>query len=151
MPKATNKTMKKEAKTLENVTVTQLMRGRVVSAKTPMTAVVLIEGTKTHAMYKKTFVSSRRFLVHDEMGVREGDIVEIVKVRPMSRRKHWKIVKVVGRDLEAIINEELKEEAAEAIAEVMPVEEESAEVVAEETQPADDKKAEAKPKRGGKK
>ncbi len=109
--------------------VTNIIRGRVVSAKTPKTVVVLVVGTKTHPMYKKTFVSSNRFLVHDELGTREGDLVEMTKVRPISRHKHWQITKVVGRDLEAIVTEELKEHAAEAIAEVMPEEVETVEAV----------------------
>lgn len=114
--------------------VTNIIRGRVVSAKTLKSAVVLVVGTKTHPMYNKTFVSSHRFLVHDEIGTREGDLVEMVKVRPISRHKHWQITKVVGRDIEAIVTEELKEDAAEAIAEVMPEKEEEVEetVVSEE-------------------
>lgn len=100
----------------------QVMRGRVVSAKNSMTATVLIESTKVHPLYKKSYRSSKRYLVHDEMKVSEGDLVEIVKIRPVSSHKHFKIVKVVGRDIEAIVTEQLKEGAAEAIAEVMPEE-----------------------------
>ncbi len=117
--------MKKEVKTTEaktNETPVQVKNGRVVSVKLAKTATVLIESRKTHRLYNKSFKRSKRYLVHDELGVKEGDLVEIVKIRPMSKLKHWQIIKVVGRDLEAIVNEELKSGVAEAIAEVMPEE-----------------------------
>jgi ribosomal protein S17 len=87
----------------------------------PKTVTVLSEYQERHPLYQKAFLRSKKYLVHDEIGLQEGDMVEIVKVRPISKNKHWQAVKVVGRDIEAIVTEELKEEAAEAIAEVMPV------------------------------
>jgi hypothetical protein len=51
-----------------------------------------------------------------------GDIVEIIKTRPISKRKHWKVTKVLGKDVVALGTQALKEEAAEAIAEVLPEE-----------------------------
>lgn len=98
----------------------QVMRGRVVSAKMPKTVTVLIERTRMHPLYKKSFKRSKKYLVHTEIQTVEGDLVEIVKIRPMSKNKHWQVAKVVGKDIEAIVVEQLKEEAAEAIAEVMP-------------------------------
>lgn len=96
------------------------MIGRVVSVKNTNTATVLVTGSKTHPLYKKTFVSSKKFLVDDSLGVTLGQIVEIVPTKPISKRKFWKITKVVGRDIEAIVAKELKEQAAEIIEEVMP-------------------------------
>lgn len=102
----------------------QIIKGRVVS-KTPKTVVVLVEREKIHPLYKKTFRRSKRYLVHDELGANLGDLVEIVKVRPVSRNKHFHVQKIIGKNIEAIIVEELKEKAAEAIAQVMPEEKES--------------------------
>lgn len=96
------------------------MIGRVVSIKMEKTAVVLVESPKTHPVYKKAFVRTKKYLAHDELGVKDGDIVDIIKCKPVSKRKHWMVVKVVGRDIVAIVEEELKEEAKEAIAEVLP-------------------------------
>jgi small subunit ribosomal protein S17 len=96
------------------------MIGRVVSVKMQNTAVVLVESTKTHPLYKKSYKRSKKFLVEDLIGVKPGDIVDIIKVRPISKLKHWKIEKVVGRNIEAIVAEELKEKAAAAIEEGMP-------------------------------
>lgn len=102
----------------------QKMVGRVVSAKTTKTAVVLVERTKIHPLYGKAFKRSKKYLVHDEKGVSEGDVVEIMQTKPISKNKHFIINKVVGKDIEAIVAEQLKEEAAEEIAEVMPEEKE---------------------------
>ncbi|MDO8570076.1 MAG: 30S ribosomal protein S17 [Candidatus Daviesbacteria bacterium] len=103
-----------------NKIIKQILTGRVVSAKTPQTVVVLIEREKIHPLYKKAFKRSKRFLVHDEIGASLGDLVDIVQVKPMSRNKHFQVQKIVGKNMEAVIIEELKEKAAEAIAEVMP-------------------------------
>src|SRR5689334_3337227 len=100
------------------------MIGRVVSVKNKNTATVLVTGTKTHPLYKKTFVFSKKFLADDKIGVQLGQIVEIVPIKPISKRKNFGITKVVGRDIEAIVGEQLKEQAAEVVAEVMPAESE---------------------------
>ena len=104
------------------------MIGRVVSVKMQKTAVVLIERRKTHPLYKKSYLRSKKYLVDDEIGVKLGDVVEIEKIRPISKRKHWKIVKVLGTDIVSLGKEALKEGASEAIAEVLPEEVESSDV-----------------------
>ena len=37
-----------------------------------------------------------------------GDIVDIIKCRPISKNKHWKITKVLGRNFAEIAEEKLK-------------------------------------------
>ena len=98
------------------------MIGRVVSTKLKNTATVLVERQATHPLYKKTFVRSKKYLVDDQIGVKDGDIVQIEKCKPISKRKHFKIVKVIGRNLAEIAEAHLKEKAEQAIAEVMPEE-----------------------------
>lgn len=98
------------------------MIGRVVSTKMEKTATVLVERVAKHPLYKKTFIRTKKYLVDTQILVKEGDMVEIVKVRPISRNKHWRVLKVVGKNLEAITEEKLKIEAEKAIAEVMPEE-----------------------------
>lgn len=98
------------------------MIGRVVSAKMQKTAVVLIEGKKTHPLYKKTYVWSKKYLAHDEMGAKLGDVVNIAPTRPISKRKHFKIIKILGKDEVALGEAAMKKVEEEAIAEVMPVE-----------------------------
>ena len=96
------------------------MIGRVTSNKQQKTATVLIGSTKTDRLYHKSYKRSKKYSVDDQLGVKVGDLVEIVKIRPVSKNKHWRIVKVVGRDIEEVVGEQLKEAAAETIEEVMP-------------------------------
>ncbi|MDP3758629.1 MAG: 30S ribosomal protein S17 [Candidatus Daviesbacteria bacterium] len=96
------------------------MIGRVVSTKMNSTVTVLVERVAKHPLYKKTYIQTKKYLVDTAVLVKDGDIVEIVKIRPVSKNKHWKVVKVIGKDLEAITEKKLKAAAEQAIAEVMP-------------------------------
>ena len=68
------------------------LTGIVVSTKMKNLAVVRVDRRQRHPFYQKTVKRSQRYLVHDEAGVKEGDVVTIVECRPLSRRKRWKIV-----------------------------------------------------------
>lgn len=100
------------------------MKGRVISAKLTKTVTVLVERIAKHSLYKKTFIRSRKYLVDDAIGVKEGDIVEIINCKPVSQNKHWRVVEIVGKSFTEINEEKLKEEAEKTIAEVMPEEKE---------------------------
>ncbi len=102
------------------------MIGRVVSVKMQKTAVVRVESRKTHPLYKKSYVWSKKYLADDPIGVVLGDVVEIVKVAPISKRKHFRITKVTGKDFVALGEEHLQKKVEEAIAEVLPEEPEEA-------------------------
>ncbi len=109
------------------------MIGRIVSNKSLKTATVLVESTKTHPLYKKRSKSSKKYLVDDPFAVKLGDIVEFIKVAPISKRKHWRITKIVGQDMVALAEQHLKNKAQEAIAEVLPEEKKEVAVPAEKT------------------
>lgn len=96
------------------------MIGRVISTKLAHTATVLVERVTRHPLYKKTFRRSKKYLVDDWLEVKDGDIVEIVKCKPVSQNKHFKITKVLGRNFAEIAESQLKKAAAAVIAEVMP-------------------------------
>lgn len=96
------------------------MVGRVVSVKMEKTAVVLIERKKKHPLYGKTYSQSKKYLADDPFGVKDGDIVILHKIAPISKRKHWRITKVLGQDYVSLQQAELQEAAEEAISEVMP-------------------------------
>lgn len=98
------------------------MKGRVVSIKSNKTATVLVERIARHPLYKKTFIRSKKYLVDDEIGVKLGDIVDILNCKPVSKNKSWKITKVLDKSLAEIAEEALKKGAEEVIAEVMPEE-----------------------------
>jgi small subunit ribosomal protein S17 len=69
-------------------------KGIVVSTKTAKTATVEVESWHVHPIYKKRIKRKKRYHVHDEFGVQEGQVVEFVETRPISKTKKWKIVKV---------------------------------------------------------
>ena len=100
------------------------MIGRVVSVKNKNTATVLVERVATNLLYKKTFVRTKKYLAEDTSSVKEGDLVEIINCRPVSKNKSWKIVKILGKNLAEITEEKLKAVAEKAISEVMPEKEE---------------------------
>jgi small subunit ribosomal protein S17 len=119
------------------------MKGRVVSNKMKNTVTVLIDSTKKHPLYKKSFAWSKKYLVDDPIGASLGDIVEIVKVRPVSKNKHFRVIKIVGRDEVALGEEHMQTVVEQAIAEVIP---EEVEEVAAEVEVADEGVKEEKPK-----
>lgn len=98
------------------------MIGRVVSIKLKNTVTVLVERTAMHPLYKKTFVRSKKYLVGTTLDIKEGDVVDFINCKPISKNKHWRITKVLGRSLAEIAEEKLKKQAEEAISEVMPEE-----------------------------
>lgn len=108
------------------------MIGRVVSAKMQKTIAVLVEGKKTHPLYGKSFVWSKKYLVHDEIGAKLGDVVSITGTKPISKRKHFIVTKILGKDVVALGEAAMKQEAEEAIAEVMPEEKEEKKEVVQE-------------------
>jgi small subunit ribosomal protein S17 len=78
--------------------VQRTVQGKVVSAKTAKTIAVEIERVLKHPRYGKYIRRTTRLLAHDEAGeAREGDTVTISPCAPVSRRKAWRLVTVIGR------------------------------------------------------
>lgn len=76
----------------------KLIAGKVVSDKMDKTIVVAIENRRSHPKYKKAIVKTRRFKAHDEKNeAKEGDIVEIIEHRPISKTKMWMLKRIVQR------------------------------------------------------
>jgi small subunit ribosomal protein S17 len=74
------------------------LTGRVTSNKMKKTIAVEIERLVKHAKYGKYIRRTTRLLAHDENNEsREGDLVAITQCRPLSRRKSWRLVRVVTR------------------------------------------------------
>jgi len=77
---------------------TRTLTGRVVSTKMQKTIAVEIERLIRHEQYGKFIRRTTKLLAHDENAEsKEGDTVEIVPCRPLSRRKSWKLSRVVTR------------------------------------------------------
>ena len=76
----------------------QVKVGRVVSDKMDKTVVVAVENTVTHRLYHRYLKRTSKFHAHDETNqVKEGDVVEIVSSRPLSKTKRWRVRRVVKR------------------------------------------------------
>jgi small subunit ribosomal protein S17 len=74
------------------------LTGHVVSNKMDKTIAVSIERVVRHPTYGKFVRRTTKLLAHDENNeAREGDTVSITPCRPLSRRKSWRLLKVVER------------------------------------------------------
>lgn len=72
-------------------------KGVVVSKKMEKTAKVKVERMGMHPLYKKRIKKSKKYLCHDEIGVKPDDRVIIQECRPMSKRKKFRIIKVESK------------------------------------------------------
>ena len=76
----------------------RLLTGKVVSNKMQKTITVSVERLVKHPQYGKYVRRTTKLMAHDEAGEsREGDVVEIVECRPLSRHKAWRLARVVTR------------------------------------------------------
>ena len=76
----------------------QELIGKVVSAKNDKTITVLVETHKMDKKYGKRAKYSKKFAAHDENNEAGlGDIVRIAETRPISKTKHYRLVKVVEK------------------------------------------------------
>src|SRR5438874_10481658 len=72
--------------------------GVVTSDKMQKTRRVEIPRLVKHARYGKYIRRRTICHVHDEQNQsREGDTVEIMETRPMSKTKHWRLLRVVAK------------------------------------------------------
>ena len=76
----------------------RVLTGRVKSDKMSKTRVVEIARVVRHPKYHKFFRDRTTCYVHDEANESgEGDVVQIIESRPMSKTKRWTLVKVVEK------------------------------------------------------
>lgn len=76
----------------------KLRIGRVISNKMQKTIVVAVESRKRHPLYGKFMRHTTKFKAHDEENTcGEGDTVEIMETRPLSKEKRWRVVRIVER------------------------------------------------------
>lgn len=68
-------------------------QGKVIATKMAKTVVVEVERYQVHPIYKKRMKVKKKYHVHDELGVKEGDKVIFGETRPLSKTKKWRIIK----------------------------------------------------------
>ncbi len=82
-----------EKKSNEGLTLT----GQVVSTRADKTIAVSVERVFGHPVYKKIVRKKKKYLAHDELNkYKEGDIVKIRLVRPLSKQKRWLAVELIA-------------------------------------------------------
>lgn len=76
----------------------KVRQGRVVSDAMDKTVVVSVERQFAHPLYGKRVTRRKKYHAHDERNeFRSGDLVVIEESRPLSKRKRWRVVKLVER------------------------------------------------------
>ncbi len=67
---------------------------KVISCKSLQTATVEFVHVFSHPIYKKYVKKSKHIACHVEgLKIKEGDLVEIAEIKPISKTKHFKIIK----------------------------------------------------------
>jgi small subunit ribosomal protein S17 len=83
---------------MENIEREQLKskQGHVSSDKMDKSRVIVVERLIKHPIYKKVVKKTSKIMAHDEKNEsRVGDMVKIVETRPLSKRKHWRVVEIL--------------------------------------------------------
>ncbi len=72
------------------------LTGKIISNKMQKTVVVEVESIKEHPKYKKRYKIHKNYKAHDEKGeYQAGDKVVIEECKPISKDKHWQVVKKI--------------------------------------------------------
>ncbi len=76
----------------------KVRQGVVVSDANDKTIVVAVESRKPHPIYGKRITETKKFHAHDEENTAGiGDTVQIMETRPMSKLKHWRLLRIVEK------------------------------------------------------
>jgi small subunit ribosomal protein S17 len=87
------KNIKEKTNTEPKKVIRKKFTGVVVSDKGDKTIVVDVERVKINKKYKKRYIVSKKYKVHDEKNsCHIGDKVNFVECRPISKDKKWRIV-----------------------------------------------------------
>jgi small subunit ribosomal protein S17 len=74
----------------------KVLTGTVHGDRMEKTVTVNVERRHKHPKYGKYVMQTHRYVVHDPRNeARSGDRVEIAETRPLSKRKRWRLLRVV--------------------------------------------------------
>tara|TARA_B100000902_G_C26733327_1_gene632443 strand:+ start:290 stop:556 length:267 start_codon:yes stop_codon:yes gene_type:complete len=78
----------------------QSLVGEVISTKMDKTVNVRVVREIPHPVYHKRVKRYKNYLAHTESIVpRDGDIVKISSIRPISKRKRWQVSEIVRKSV----------------------------------------------------
>jgi len=73
--------------------------GTVISDSMDKSIVVSVKKLIKHPVYKKYIRRSSKFYAHDpKNSCREGDLVEIIQSRPLSKKKRWRLLNILEQE-----------------------------------------------------
>ena len=83
---------------MEERNLRKVMIGTVTSNKMDKTIVVSVETSVKHPIYGKVVKRTYKLKAHDENNeCHEGDKVEVMETRPLSKDKRWRVVRIVEK------------------------------------------------------
>ena len=92
------KTKTKEANPIVDRNERRTVTGVVTADKMPKTVKVRVERLVAHPQFSKTLRKHYDCYAHDEKSeAKMGDKVELMESRPISKLKHWRLVRVVQK------------------------------------------------------
>ena len=76
----------------------KMREGTVVSNAMDKTVTVSVIERVRHPRYDKTVQRTKKVFAHDEQNdLKVGDRVRLQEIRPLSKRKRWRVVEVIER------------------------------------------------------
>jgi small subunit ribosomal protein S17 len=95
--------------------MSKILTGVVISNKMEKTVVVDVQKKFSHPRYRKVIIRHKKYKVHCEDGsVNVGDVVTIKETKPISKDKHFVIVKDAHVKAAPVASKEIKLEATAA-------------------------------------
>ena len=86
------------------------LKGVVTGNKMTKTVIVEVSRTYRHPLYEKVVHSSKKLVVHDELGCNVGDEVQIVESKPISKTKRFVVEEILSKqevdDTQPVVEEE---------------------------------------------
>ncbi|MEC9376898.1 MAG: 30S ribosomal protein S17 [Candidatus Neomarinimicrobiota bacterium] len=81
----------------------QTLIGEVISTKMDKTVNVRVMREIPHPVYGKRVKRYKKYLVHvASVQPKEGDIVKMLAMRPMSKRKRWQVSEIVRESVKMV-------------------------------------------------
>ena len=97
--------VKKPLETADDRNSRRLVTGVVQSVKMKKTITVLWQRQVKHPRYGKILQRSTKVHAHDEKEeAKEGDLVELMSCRRLSKTKNWRLLRVVRRAHNLIVH-----------------------------------------------
>jgi len=70
----------------------KVLEGVVVSNKMKNTVTVKISKKIKHPRYEKLMETHKKYFAHTDKELAEGQIVQIIQCRPISKMKRWRVI-----------------------------------------------------------